>query len=138
MFTHNYACHKCVYVYVCIFQMQIWMAHSVWCVHSHLVLLQCLKSSTEGKRDKSNQLGMILPVLIKISNVSLVGINQSKDFILLSFYFDIRIKLNSWPERLFWLILLIKVSLRTIQKHKEFIRRFRATEHPLTPFPGVS
>lgn len=67
--------------------------------------------------------------------MSLVGINQSDDFILLGFCFDLRIKLNSWPERL---MLLIKVSLRTELKFKEFARRSRASEHPLTPFPGVS
>jgi len=49
--------------------------------------------------------------------------------------FDLRIELNSWPERL---MLLIKVNLRTEQKCKEFTRRPRASEHPLTPFPGVS
>lgn len=130
MFTHSCAGHSYVYI----FQMQIWM----WLILSGVftvTLSYCSGLSLQQKVKETSWEWWFLPVLMNLSNVSLVGINQSDDFILLGLCFDLRIKLNSWSERL---MLLIKVSLRTEQKCKEFTRRSRASEHPLTPFPGVS
>lgn len=130
MFTHSYGGHSYVYI----FQMQIWMWLTLSGVFT-VTLSYCSGLSLQQKVKETSWEWWFLPVLMNLSNVSLVGINQSDDFILLGLCFDLRIELNSWPERL---MLLIKVSLRMEQKCKELTRRSQASEHPLTPFPGVS
>lgn len=126
MFSHGAHCYVCVYMRL--FQMQIWK----WFILSVTFVVTTSYCSALMLQQKVKQ--------TKVPRL-LVLINNHEDVcsILMGLWFALRIKLNTWPVRLIWLILLgtSKVTLRIAQKHKDFTGITLSSKHRSTPSPGA-